>query len=57
VTNTFVVLRLQPLSDLVLGGVPVDALAIRLDTTRNALYKPLSETRGPRMTSNRLVQR
>jgi RNA polymerase sigma factor (sigma-70 family) len=30
---------------LVLGGVPVDALAIKLGTTRNALYKTLFDTR------------
>jgi len=30
---------------LVLGDVPVDALAIKLDTTRNALYKTLFDAR------------
>src|SRR3569833_2754326 len=30
---------------LVLGGVPVDALAIELDSTRNALYKTLFDAR------------
>jgi RNA polymerase sigma factor (sigma-70 family) len=30
---------------LVLGGVPVDALAVKLGTTRNALYKTLFDAR------------
>ena len=32
-------------ASLVLGGVPVDALAIELGTTRNALYKTLFDAR------------